>query len=43
MRIARAGTQVMTVLQLTGLDQILHPHDTVEECFKPVASAAAAS
>lgn len=35
LRIARAGTQVITVLQLTSLDQILHPHDTVEECFEP--------
>lgn len=33
LRIARPGTQVMTVLQLTSLDRILHPHDTVEECF----------
>ncbi len=32
-RIARPGTQVMMVLKLTNLDQILHPHDTVEECF----------
>ena len=34
LRIARAQTQVLTVLQLTNLDQILHPHDTVEECFR---------
>jgi anti-sigma B factor antagonist len=34
LRIARAGTQVLTVLKLTNLDQILQPHDTVEECFR---------
>lgn len=34
LRIARAQTQVLTVLKLTNLDQILHPHDTVEECFR---------
>ena len=34
LRIARAGTQVITVLQLTGLNQILQPHHTVEECFE---------
>lgn len=39
LRIARPGTQVMTVLKLTKLDQILHPHDTVEECFELAASA----
>jgi hypothetical protein len=30
----------MTVLQLTGLDQILHPHGSVEECFEPVLADA---
>jgi anti-sigma B factor antagonist len=39
LRIARPGTQVMTVLKLTKLDQILHPHDTVEECFELAVSA----
>lgn len=39
LRIARAGTQVKTVLKLTNLDQILHPHDTVEECFDLALSA----
>jgi anti-sigma B factor antagonist len=39
LRIARPGTQVMTVLKRTKLDQILHPHDTVEECFELAASA----
>ena len=34
LRIACAGPQVMMVLQLTGLDQILHPHHAVEECFE---------
>ncbi|WP_458114486.1 STAS domain-containing protein [Arthrobacter sp. R1-13] len=34
LRIARAQAQVLTVLQLTNLDQILHPHETVEECFR---------
>lgn len=34
LRIARAQTQVLTVLKLTNLDQILHPHDTVDECFR---------
>jgi anti-sigma B factor antagonist len=34
LRIARAQTQVLAVLQLTNLDQILHPHNTVEECFQ---------
>lgn len=34
LRIARAQLQVRTVLKLTNLDQILHPHDTVEECFQ---------
>jgi anti-sigma B factor antagonist len=39
LRIARPGTQVMTVLKLTKLDQIMHPHDTVEECFELAVSA----
>jgi len=34
LRIARAQTQVLAVLKLTNLDQILHPHNTVEECFQ---------
>jgi anti-sigma B factor antagonist len=34
LRIARAQTQVLAVLQLTNLDQILFPHNTVEECFQ---------
>ena len=34
LRIARAGTQVTMVLELTGLDRILQSHDTVEECFQ---------
>lgn len=45
LRIARAGTQVMMVLQLTKLDQILHSYDTVEECFElamPTTSPTAA-
>ena len=33
LRIARPQTQVLMVLKLTNLDQILHPHNTVEECF----------
>lgn len=35
----------MTVLQLTGMDQILHQHHTVEECSEwalPEASLPAA-
>ncbi|MET3923558.1 anti-sigma B factor antagonist [Arthrobacter sp. UYEF20] len=34
LRIARAQAQVLTVLQLTNLDQVLHPHTSVEECFQ---------
>lgn len=34
LRIARAQAQVLTVLELTNLDQILRPHATVEECFQ---------
>lgn len=34
LRIARAGTQVTMVLELTGLDRILQSHDTVEECLQ---------
>lgn len=30
----------MTVLQLTGLDQILHAYRTVEECFELAISDA---
>lgn len=41
LRIARAGTQVVMVLQLTGLDQILHPHGTVEECTELALADAA--
>ncbi|WP_443198059.1 STAS domain-containing protein [Pseudarthrobacter sp. CCNWLW217] len=41
LRIARPGTQVMTVLKLTNLDQILRPHDTVEECFELTLSVPA--
>ncbi|WP_308159771.1 STAS domain-containing protein [Arthrobacter sp. ISL-5] len=41
LRIARAGSQVMMVLELTGLDRILHSHDTVEECFELALSHAA--
>jgi anti-anti-sigma factor len=33
LRIARPQTQVLMVLKLTNLDQVLHPHETVEECF----------
>jgi anti-anti-sigma factor len=33
LRIARPQTQVLMVLKLTNLDQILHPHETVEECI----------
>ncbi|WP_109474464.1 STAS domain-containing protein [Ornithinimicrobium cavernae] len=31
LRIAGAGTQVLTVLNLTNLDRVLRPHDSVEE------------
>jgi anti-sigma B factor antagonist len=34
LRIARAGTQVTMVLELTSMDSILEPHDTVEECLQ---------
>lgn len=34
LRIARAQAQVLTVLELTNLDQILHPYTSVEECFQ---------
>ncbi|MBT2513143.1 STAS domain-containing protein [Arthrobacter sp. ISL-30] len=34
LRIARPGKQIKMVLQLTSLDRILEPHDTVEECFE---------
>lgn len=34
LRIARAGSQVMMVLQLTRLDRILGHRETVEECFE---------
>lgn len=39
LRIARAGSQVMMVLQLTSLDQVLGHRDTVEECFDPALSS----
>jgi len=38
LRIACPGIQVMTVLQLTGLD--LHAYRTVEECFELAISDA---
>jgi anti-sigma B factor antagonist len=34
LKIACAQTQILTVLTLTNLDQILHPHTTVEECYQ---------
>ncbi|MGY1739658.1 MULTISPECIES: STAS domain-containing protein [unclassified Blastococcus] len=33
LRIASAGDQVTTVLQLTNLDRVLRPHDTVAEAL----------
>jgi anti-sigma B factor antagonist len=33
LRIAAVGTQVRMVLELTGLDAVLHPHDAVETAF----------
>ncbi|MBT2551332.1 STAS domain-containing protein [Arthrobacter sp. ISL-65] len=34
LRIACAGKQVMMVLQLTSMDRILQPHETIEECYE---------
>jgi anti-sigma B factor antagonist len=34
LQIACAQTQILTVLTLTNLDQVLHPHATVEECYQ---------
>lgn len=42
LRIARAASQVMMVLQLTSLDRILGHRDTVEECFELALSGACA-
>ncbi|AEI11457.1 STAS domain-containing protein [Cellulomonas gilvus] len=33
LRIARAGDQVLTVLELTTMDRVLRPHATVEEAL----------
>jgi len=33
LRIAAAGEQVRTVLELTNLDRVLRPHDTVEDAL----------
>jgi anti-sigma B factor antagonist len=33
LRIANAGEQVVTVLQLTNLGRVLRPHDTVEDAL----------
>jgi anti-sigma B factor antagonist len=33
MRIARLAPQVLTVLQLTNLDKVLRPYDSVEAAF----------
>lgn len=38
LRIARPRPQVLMVLKLTNLDQVLHPHETVEECFAMTGS-----
>lgn len=43
LRIACPGTQVMTVLQLTGLDQILPAYAAAEECFESATSDASRS
>lgn len=42
LRIARAGSQVMMVLQLTSLDRILGHRETVEECFDLTLSGVSA-
>jgi anti-sigma B factor antagonist len=34
LRIARPGKQVTMVLELTSMDRILEPHETVEECLQ---------
>lgn len=34
LRLAAAGEQVRTVLQLTNLDRVLRPHDTVEDATR---------
>lgn len=34
LRIAAAGEQVRTVLDLTNLDRVLRPHDTVEDALR---------
>lgn len=34
LKIACAQAQILTVLRLTNMDQILHPHATVEECYQ---------
>ena len=33
LRIAAAGEQVRTILDLTNLDRVLRPHDTVEDAL----------
>jgi hypothetical protein len=34
LRIARAQTQILLVLNLTNIDQFLRPYTTVEECYQ---------
>lgn len=34
LRLARAGAQVRTVLQLTTMDRVLRPYDTVEDALR---------
>lgn len=34
LRIARPGPQILTVLQLTTMDRVLRPYDTVEDALR---------